>query len=77
MPTTSPPKSGMAVETKPDQTNGALSFGVDFLNKIPILWTVAIGIALIGAVYYLAAGRRHSFTPVIPAAEEAPGAAAR
>jgi amino acid transporter len=67
----------VASNPKPDQTNGALSFGVAFLNKIPILWTVAIGIALIGAVYYLAAGRRHSFTPVIPPAEEAPVAGAR
>jgi amino acid transporter len=62
---------------RPNQTNGALSFGVGFLNKIPILWTVVIGISLIGAIYYLAAGRRHSFTPVIPPAEEVPVAGAR
>jgi amino acid transporter len=60
-----------ASNPKPDQTGGLLSLGVGFLNKIPILWTVVVGIALIGAIYYLAVGRRRSFTPVIPPAEEA------
>jgi urea carboxylase system permease len=55
---------------KPDQTNGALSLGLSFLNKIPILWTVVVGIAVIGAIYYLAAGRRQPFAPVIPPPEE-------
>ena len=64
-----------ASNPKPDQTSGALSFGVDFLNKIPVLWTVAVGIALAGTVYYLAAGRRHQFTPVMPPPEEAPAGA--
>jgi amino acid transporter len=59
---------------KPDQTNGALSLGLSFLNKIPILWTVVVGIAVIGVIYYLAAGRRQPFSPVIPPADEAPAA---
>jgi amino acid transporter len=63
-----------ASNPKPEQTGGLLSFGWSFLNKIPILWTVVIGIALIGAIYYLAAGRRRTFTPVIPPAEEVPPA---
>ena len=46
----------VASNPKPSQTGGLLTFGVDFLNKIPILWTVAIGIAIIGAIYYLVAG---------------------
>jgi amino acid transporter len=56
---------------KPDQTAGALSLGLSFLNKIPILWTVVVGIAVIGVIYYLAAGRRQPFSPVIPPPEEA------
>jgi urea carboxylase system permease len=64
----------VASNPKPDQTAGALSLGLSFLNKIPILWTVAIVIALIGLIYYLAAGRRQPFTPVIPPAEEASAA---
>jgi amino acid transporter len=60
-----------ASNPKPEQTGGLLSFGWSFLNKIPILWTVVVGIVVIGAVYYLAAGRRKAFPPVtVP--EEAP-----
>ncbi len=66
-----------ASNPKPDQTKGLLSFGWDFLDKIPILWTVVVGIALIGTIYYLAAGRRQPFSPVIPPAEEAPAAESR
>ena len=66
-----------ASNPKPDQTGGLLSFGVGFLDKIPILWTVVIGIAVIGAIYYLAAGRRKPFTPVLPPAEEVPVAGTR
>jgi urea carboxylase system permease len=49
---------------EPNQTGGLLTFGVGFLNKIPILWTVAIFIALIGAIYYLIVGRAKTFAPV-------------
>jgi amino acid transporter len=63
----------VASNPEPIQTGGLLSFGIDFLNHIPILWTVAIGIALIGAIYYLAAGRRKEFAPIIaPAGDDAP-----
>jgi amino acid transporter len=63
----------VASNPEPSQTGGLLSFGIDFLNHIPILWTVAIGIALIGAIYYLAAGRRKEFAPIIaPAGDDAP-----
>jgi amino acid transporter len=57
---------------KPDQTAGALSLGLSFLNKIPILWTVVVGIAVIGTIYYLVAGRRQPFTRVLPPADETP-----
>ncbi len=53
-----------ASNPKPEQTGGLLSFGISFLNKIPILWTVVIVIALIGAIYYLAVGRTKAFAPV-------------
>jgi amino acid transporter len=56
-----------------------LNFHVDFLNKIPILWTVFIVILIIGALYYLITGRSKDFAPVtappdgepVPAAEGA------
>jgi hypothetical protein len=62
----------LASNPRPDQTSGLLSFGVDFLNKIPILWTVSIGIAIIGAIYYFAVGRRKQFAPVIAPAPDDP-----
>jgi len=63
----------VASNPEPVQTGGLLTFGIDFLNHIPILWTVAIGIVLIGAIYYFAVGRRKEFAPVIaPAGDDAP-----
>jgi hypothetical protein len=62
-----------ASNPKPEQTAGLLSFGLSFLNKIPILWTVAVVIALIGAIYYLAVGRTKAFAPVTaPSGDDAP-----
>jgi len=49
---------------KPSQTAGLLSLGLHFLNDIPILWSVAIFIVLIGAIYYLIVGRNKAFAPV-------------
>jgi amino acid transporter len=54
----------VASNPEPRQTGGLLSLGWGFLNKIPILWTVAVVIALIGLLYYLLAARRKTFTPV-------------
>jgi amino acid transporter len=63
----------VASNPEPVQTGGLLTFGINFLNHIPILWTVAIGIALIGAIYYFAVGRRKEFAPIIaPAGDDAP-----
>jgi amino acid transporter len=53
-----------ASNPKPEQTNGLLSFGLSFLDKIPILWTVVIVIVLVGAIYYLIVGRTKAFAPV-------------
>jgi urea carboxylase system permease len=51
-----------ASNPKPNQTAGLLKLG--FLDGIPILWTVVIFIALIGAIYYLAVARNKTFPPV-------------
>jgi amino acid transporter len=62
-----------ASNPKPNQTGGLLDFHIDFLNKIPILWTVFVFIVVIGAIYYLWVGRRKEFAPVItPAADDPP-----
>jgi amino acid transporter len=63
----------VASNPKPNQTAGLLSFGLSFLNGIPILWTVVIGIALIGAIYYMIRGRTKAFAPVtLPADDDLP-----
>jgi amino acid transporter len=50
-----------------------LNFHIGFLNKIPILWTVFVVIALIGVIYYAAVGARKQFAPVqAPAGDDAP-----
>ena len=54
----------VASNPKPNQTGGLLSLGLGFLNGIPILWSVAIFIALIGAIYYLIVGRSKAFAKV-------------
>jgi amino acid transporter len=59
-----------ASNPKPEQTSGLLSFGLSFLNKIPILWTVVIVIVLIGAIYYLIVGRTKAFAPVTAPSSE-------
>src|ERR1700733_1158291 len=63
---------------EPKQTGGLLSLGWGFLNGIPILWTVVIVIALVGAIYYLCVGRRKAFPPVTaPDPDDQLGADAR
>jgi hypothetical protein len=63
----------VASNPKPDQTGGLLNFHIDFLNKIPILWTVFVFVVLVGIIYYLAAGRGKEFAPIIaPAGDDAP-----
>jgi amino acid transporter len=62
-----------ASNPKPNQTGGLLDFHIDFLNKIPILWTVFVFIVVVGVIYYFAAGRRKEFAPVIsPSADDPP-----
>jgi amino acid transporter len=59
-----------ASNPKPNQTAGLLKLG--FLDGVPILWTVVIFIALIGAIYYLAVGRTKTFAPVTTPPEDDP-----
>lgn len=37
---------------KPNETAGVLDFGLDFLNRIPILWSVLGTVLIVGALYY-------------------------
>jgi len=57
-----------ASNPKPNQTNGLLH--LNFLDGVPILWTVVIFIALIGAVYYLIVGRTKEFALVLTPSED-------
>ncbi|HXS66312.1 MAG TPA: amino acid permease [Streptosporangiaceae bacterium] len=50
-----------------------LDFHIGLLNKIPILWTVFVVVAVIGLIYYAAAGRNKEFAAVrAPAGDDAP-----
>ena len=64
------PRSAEQPEAEPDRgrRRQLLDFHIGFLNKIPILWTVFVVIALIGLIYYAVAGRSKEFAPI-----EAPG----
>jgi urea carboxylase system permease len=53
-----------------------LNFHLGFLNRIPILWTVFVVIALIGVIYYAVTGARKQFAPIVsPEQDDAPVAA--
>jgi amino acid transporter len=53
-----------ASNPKPNQTAGLVNFHIGFLNNIPLLWTVAVVITAIGAIYYFAVGQHKTFPPV-------------
>jgi len=63
-----------ASNPRPNQTvaPAKLDFHIGFLNDIPILWTVVIFLALVGAIYYLITGRRKEFAPVTTPPEDDP-----
>ncbi|TML02235.1 MAG: amino acid permease [Actinobacteria bacterium] len=44
-------------------------FGLDWLNKIPIIWTVTAFIVIVGLIYYFVFQRNKPFTPVVPPEE--------
>ena len=50
----------VATNPKPDETDGLLDFNIDFLNKIPIQWSVLGGVLIAGAIVY---GVGHSRIP--------------
>ncbi len=63
----------VATNPKPDETDGLLDFGVDFLNKIPIQWSVLGGVLILGAIVY---GVGRSRIPSPAAADPVAGRAA-
>ena len=50
-----------------------VDFKIDFLNKIPVIWTVFSLILIGGAIYYLAAQRKKPWEPVVPTDEDLSG----
>jgi amino acid transporter len=46
-----------------------LDFKIDFLNKIPVIWTVFAAIFIAGALYYWLAQRKKPWEPVVPPEE--------
>ena len=61
-----------ASNPKPNQTAGLLH--LNFLDGVPILWTVVVFIVLVGAIYYLIVGRTKAFAPVtVPSEEDSVG----
>jgi amino acid transporter len=47
-----------------------LDFKIDFLNKIPVIWTVFVVIFVAGALYYWFAQRKKPWEPVVPPGED-------
>lgn len=47
-----------------------VDFKIDFLNKIPVIWTVFALVIIIGAIYYFAIQRNKPFEAVHPPEEE-------
>ena len=64
----------IASNPKPNQEGGLLH--LNFLDGVPILWTVAVFIVLVGAVYYLVVGRTKAFAPVTAPPDDDPVEAA-
>jgi ABC-type multidrug transport system permease subunit len=47
-----------------------LNFHIDFLNKIPVIWTVFVVIFVVGALYYWFAQKKKPWVPVVPPGED-------
>ena len=47
-----------------------VDYKIDFLNKIPLIWTVFALIIIIGAIYYFAVQRKKPYEAVHPPDEE-------
>ena len=50
-----------------------VNFGLDFLNKIPVIWSVFTVVLVIGAIYYFAVQRNKPWEPVRPEGEDLAG----
>jgi hypothetical protein len=48
----------VATNPKPNETGGLLDFGIGFVNKIPIQWSVLGAVLILGTVYYAFANAR-------------------
>src|ERR1700689_609853 len=59
-----------AASNPPPKQSGLLH--LNFLDGVPILWTVVVFIVLVGAIYYLIVGRTKAFAPVTVPSEEDP-----
>jgi urea carboxylase system permease len=67
------PRAASNPEPKQTVAPGQLNFHVGFLNDIPVLWTVFVVLALIGAIYYLTIGKTKEFAPIrTPEGADAP-----
>jgi urea carboxylase system permease len=58
-----------ATNPRPNELPGTLNFHWDWLNGKPVLWTTAIVIVLVGAVYYAVAQHRRDAHMQAPAGE--------
>ena len=47
-----------------------VNFGLDFLNKIPVIWSVFTVVLIVGAIYFFAVQRNKPWEPVSPPEEE-------
>jgi amino acid transporter len=47
-----------------------LNFHIDFLNKIPVIWTVFTVIFVVGALYYWLVQKKKPWEPVVPPGED-------
>ena len=56
-----------------EQGKQLVDFKIDFLNKIPVIWTAFAVIIILGAIYYLAAQRRKPYTPAVLPEEDLTG----
>jgi hypothetical protein len=55
-----------ATNPKPDQTGGALHFGIGLLDRTPVLWLVFIAVMIVGGAYFLYAHRHISAPEISP-----------
>jgi amino acid transporter len=52
------------------QGDQLVDFKMDWLNKIPVIWTVFAVILIVGILYYVLAQRRKPWSPTVPPGED-------